>query len=105
MILRIPRPRVRRQLEHVTSPTARGWPRGDGAWKRSGIGHHRDDKQDEIDHDEDGILQRRQDLARDQVLAGLGWTVIRVPAWRCLADAADTARQIADQLNGLPRRR
>jgi len=60
---------------------------------------------DGIHHTDARGRQRRQDLARDQVLAGLGWTVIRVPAWRCLADAADTARQIADQLNGLPRRR
>jgi very-short-patch-repair endonuclease len=59
---------------------------------------------DGIHHTDARGRQRRQDLARDQVLAGLGWTVIRVPAWRCLADAADTARQIADQLNGLSRR-
>ena len=27
--------------------------------------------------------QRRQDLARDRVLAKLSWTVLRIPAWRC----------------------
>ena len=27
--------------------------------------------------------QRRQDLARDRILAKLGWTVLRIPAWRC----------------------
>ena len=27
--------------------------------------------------------QRRQDLTRDRVLCGLGWTVLRIPAWRC----------------------
>ncbi len=27
--------------------------------------------------------QRRQDLTRDRVLADLGWTVLRIPAWRC----------------------
>ena len=27
--------------------------------------------------------QRRQDLARDRVVAKLGWTVLRIPAWRC----------------------
>lgn len=27
--------------------------------------------------------RRRQDLTRDRVLAKLGWTVLRIPAWRC----------------------
>ena len=27
--------------------------------------------------------QRRQDIARDRVLSNLGWTVLRVAAWRC----------------------
>ena len=27
--------------------------------------------------------QRRQDITRDRVLARLGWTVLRLPAWRC----------------------
>ena len=27
--------------------------------------------------------QRRQDITRDRVLANLGWTVLRIPAWRC----------------------
>ena len=27
--------------------------------------------------------QRCQDLARDRILAKLGWTVLRIPAWRC----------------------
>ena len=27
--------------------------------------------------------QRRQDVTRDRVLSSLGWTVLRVPAWRC----------------------
>ena len=27
--------------------------------------------------------QRRQDITRDRVLAKLGWTVLRIPAWRC----------------------
>ena len=27
--------------------------------------------------------QRRQDIARDRVLFNLGWTVLRVAAWRC----------------------
>lgn len=27
--------------------------------------------------------QRRQDITRDRVLVNLGWTVLRIPAWRC----------------------
>ena len=27
--------------------------------------------------------QRRQDVTRDRVLLNLGWTVLRIPAWRC----------------------
>ena len=27
--------------------------------------------------------QRRQDITRDRVLVKLGWTVLRIPAWRC----------------------
>jgi len=27
--------------------------------------------------------QRRQDITRDRVLKRLGWTVLRIPAWRC----------------------
>lgn len=30
--------------------------------------------------------QRRQDITRDRVLTRLGWTVIRIPAWRCYAE-------------------
>ena len=33
---------------------------------------------------------RRQDIARDRVLARIGWEVIRIPAWRCIWDT-DTA--------------
>ncbi|MCM0639520.1 AAA domain-containing protein [Cellulomonas wangsupingiae] len=39
--------------------------------------------------------QRRQDLARDAVLQALGWQVIRVPAWRALAEADVVARELA----------
>lgn len=42
--------------------------------------------------------QRRQDLARDAVLQGLGWRVIRVPAWRALAEADAVARELAPLL-------
>ncbi|MCE2487184.1 MAG: AAA family ATPase [Desulfurellaceae bacterium] len=27
--------------------------------------------------------QRRQDITRDRVISKLGWTVLRIPAWRC----------------------
>lgn len=37
-------------------------------------------------HIDDRGRQRRQDLARDRVLGRLGWTVLRIPAWRCYAD-------------------
>ena len=30
--------------------------------------------------------QRRQDITRDHVLAKLGWTVLRIPAWQCHED-------------------
>lgn len=38
--------------------------------------------------------QRRQDLARDAVLEGLGWRVVRVPAWRALAEPEVVADEI-----------
>ncbi len=40
----------------------------------------------EVDGDQrlDAIgRQRRQDITRDRVLINLGWTVLRVAAWRC----------------------
>lgn len=42
--------------------------------------------------------QRRQDLARDHVLERLGWRVVRVPAWRALAEPE---RAAADLLAGV----
>lgn len=38
--------------------------------------------------------RRRQDLARDAVLTKLGWTVLRVPAWKCLAAPTVVAAEI-----------
>ncbi len=38
--------------------------------------------------------QRRQDVARDRVLRSLGWTVLRVPAWRCLAEPEVVASEV-----------
>ncbi len=44
--------------------------------------------------------QRRQDLARDQVLRGLGWEVFRVPAWRCYREADLFAEEIRQMMTG-----
>lgn len=46
-------------------------------------------------------LQRRQDITRDRVLARLGWTVLRVPAWRCHEDidaVIDEVRKTRERL-------
>ena len=45
--------------------------------------------------------QRRQDLTRDRVLVKLGWTVLRIPAWRCheeIGSVIDEIRKMRDQL-------
>ena len=45
--------------------------------------------------------QRRQDLARDRVLAKLGWTVLRIPAWRCqmeIDSVIDEIKETRDRL-------
>ena len=45
--------------------------------------------------------QRRQDLARDRVLANLGWTVLRIPAWRChmeIDSVIDEIKETRDRL-------
>ena len=41
--------------------------------------------------------QRRQDITRDRVLANLGWTVLRVPAWRCHEDM----NSVIDEIKGI----
>ncbi len=41
---------------------------------------------------------RRQDLARDRILAGIGWKVIRIPAWRCSWDVEAAIRDIRARL-------
>ncbi len=38
--------------------------------------------------------QRRQDVTRDRLLDRLGWTVLRIPAWRCYEDIAPVIAQI-----------
>ena len=45
--------------------------------------------------------QRRQDITRDRVLAKLGWTVVRIPAWRCheeVDSVIDEIRRTRDRL-------
>ena len=45
--------------------------------------------------------QRRQDLARDRVLAQLSWTVLRIPAWRCheeIDPVIDEIKETRDRL-------
>ncbi|WP_432565504.1 AAA domain-containing protein [Kineococcus sp. SYSU DK003] len=51
--------------------------------------------------DADG-RRRRTDLARDEVLRQLGWTVLRFPAWRVLDDADAVAAEIAARLGAAP---
>ena len=48
--------------------------------------------------DERGRL-RRQDLARDRVLAEMGWDVIRIPAWLCTWDIDEAIRNIAARID------
>ena len=40
--------------------------------------------------------QRRQDITRDRVLIKLGWTVLRVPAWRCHEEIASVIEEIRE---------
>ena len=45
--------------------------------------------------------QRRQDITRDRVLLKLGWTVLRIPAWRChdeIDAVIDEIRKTRDRL-------
>ena len=39
--------------------------------------------------------QRRQDITRDRVLTRLGWTVLRVPAWRCHEEIDSVVQEIS----------
>jgi len=43
--------------------------------------------------------QRRRDIARDRILSALGWTIIRVPAWRCLKDPGGVAAEISSYID------
>ena len=39
--------------------------------------------------------QRRQDITRDRVLTRLGWTVLRIPAWRCHEEIDSVIQEIS----------
>ena len=39
---------------------------------------------------------RRHDIARDRVLRGLGWEILRFPAWRCLREPQQVVDEIAE---------
>ncbi len=47
--------------------------------------------------------QRRQDVARDRVLSDIGWTVLRIPAWRCHEDIDMAIAEIAAARDRLAR--
>ena len=38
--------------------------------------------------------QRRQDITRDRVLVNLGWTILRIPAWRCYEEIDSVIEEI-----------
>ena len=45
--------------------------------------------------------RRRQDITRDRNLSNLGWTILRIPAWRChekIDSVIDEIRQTRDRL-------
>ena len=42
---------------------------------------------------------RRQDVVRDRILAGHGWEVIRIPAWRCVWEVGAAIRDIQRRLD------
>ena len=47
--------------------------------------------------------QRRQDAARDRVLSDIGWTVLRIPAWRCHEDIDMAVAEVAEARDRLTR--
>ena len=48
--------------------------------------------------DDRRLQLRRQDLARDNVLRGVGWAVLRVPAWECYRNPVEVATRIRNLL-------
>lgn len=57
---------------------------------------------DGVHHTDARGRQRRQDLARDHILEGLGWSVQRIPAWRCLVAPDETAEALVGLLARRP---
>ena len=45
--------------------------------------------------------QRRQDITRDRVISKLGWTVLRIPAWRCHEEIDSVIDEIEKTLERL----
>ena len=45
--------------------------------------------------------QRRQDITRDRVLVNLGWTILRIPAWRCHEEIDSVIKEIRKTQNRL----
>lgn len=49
-------------------------------------------------HRDERGRQRRRDIARDRVLEGLGWVVVRYPSWRCLEEPDAVAKDIVERI-------
>jgi len=45
--------------------------------------------------------QRRGDISRDRILSNLGWTVLRIPAWRCHGEIDTVIEEIKETRNRL----
>ena len=45
--------------------------------------------------------QRRRDISRDRILSNLGWTVLRIPAWRCHGEIDTVIEEIKEARNRL----
>ena len=49
-------------------------------------------------HTDDRGKRRRQDIVRDRMFAGMGWSVLRIPAWRCIWDIDGAVRDIRERV-------
>ena len=49
--------------------------------------------------------QRRRDISRDRILSNLGWTVLRIPAWRCHEEIDSVIEEIKEARNQIVRLR
>ena len=54
-------------------------------------------------HIDDRGKRRRQDIVRDRVIAGMGWDVLRIPAWRCVWDIDGVIGEIRERVQTLRR--